>query len=222
MRTKLLISVGFAVAFAAGLMGGWQGHRLGGHAEKPEPPRDDPRGMSVVVRVLGLSEQQREQFQKIWSETGNRSDQEDRRRQLRKQRDEVIASLVPTSQRAAYDAAQKNFADAMAAMDEEVKKNIQNAVDRTHQILTPEQAKKYDEMLARNPWGRPGREPGHGGPGGNSPGGNGPGGNPPAGNGPGGNGLGGPPAGPDGPPRDEDRPGQRPPTTESAPLVPDR
>jgi Spy/CpxP family protein refolding chaperone len=151
--TKVLLVLGFVVALGAGVIIGMELRQPAlATANVPVAPasattRGGPGGM--LTARLGLSAEQQEQMKKIWSETAHRGGREadERRRQFRKERDEAIAALVRPEDKAKYDAAIQTYADRQAAMEKEWRSSFAAAVEKTKAILTPEQAKKYDEFL---------------------------------------------------------------------------
>ena len=72
----------------------------------------------------------------------------DRKRALWQEKDEAIEGLLTDDQRAEYDAICADCDRRMRDMDEKWQEVIQQAVERTRAILTPEQVKKYDEFRA--------------------------------------------------------------------------
>jgi len=156
-KAKVLLTVAFVVTFAAGaavgLLMSSPGHR--------------PRGPSWLTAELELTDQQREQMHEIWSEAmrAGRSGHWERRKALAEHRDQAIAALLTEAQRTQYDSILQDYAAKMEELHQEGKLAFEQAVERTKQILTPEQAKKYDELFEERkkrgpgdrrgpPWGR--------------------------------------------------------------------
>lgn len=151
-RTKLILLACFLLVFLAGGSLGMLLFRC-----KPKPER-----RSWLADELKLTDAQREQMRKIWSEAPgpwSRASNE-RRHAAATQRDGDIRDLLSEPQRARYEAIQKEFARAMEEMNLEQRKAFEAAVEKTKQILTPQQAEKYAQMMKRQ------REHGPGGPGG--------------------------------------------------------
>jgi len=65
--TKLIVIIGFAVSFAAGLMVGMDSRRAGNASHAS--PTTHPSYPSWLVAELNLAPKQQEEMQKIWSET---------------------------------------------------------------------------------------------------------------------------------------------------------
>lgn len=155
MTTRLIVTAGFVVAFAAGLIGGVQLRR----ALPPHPPSGPGPATRMgrhgwLAAELGLTAQQQEQMTRIWSDVARRGrgEHEERRRQLRKERDDAIAALIRQEDRAAYEQILKTYSDRMAALEQETRAAFQEAVEKTKQILTPQQREKYEAILKRNQW----------------------------------------------------------------------
>jgi len=142
---KLLLIIGFMMAFGAGLL---IGPKLRHEAAAAPATRPSHQG-GWLTTELSLTPDQQEQMKKIWSETAHRGnrEQEDRRRQLRKERDDAIAALISPGDKDKFDQVLKTYAEHNAAMDREWRNSFVTAVERTKQILTVEQRQKYEELL---------------------------------------------------------------------------
>ncbi len=153
--TKLVVTLGFLVAFAAGLAVGVsvQQRRLAAGAA----PTTRPAGRAGwLVRELDLTPQQADQMRQIWSQVirhGGR-EHESQRQQIRIEREKGIEALIPWQSKAKYDEIQKRYSDEMAALNRESQASFQAAVEKTKAILTPEQRKKYEDFLSRHQFGR--------------------------------------------------------------------
>ncbi len=160
VMTKLVVFIGFCVAFAAGMTVRLSVDRQVQASIPTTMPTSRPshRGGGILPAELNLTQDQQEKLSKIWSETAHnsRSEQEDRRRQLRAKRDEAIASLIQPADKEKYEQAQKDFTDQATALDKEMRDRFKNAVEETKALLTPEQRTKYEEFLSRHPLGGPG------------------------------------------------------------------
>jgi Spy/CpxP family protein refolding chaperone len=90
-------------------------------------------------------------MKQIWSEVsrGSSQDRNAKRSQIRRERDEGIAKLIRPEDRAAYEALLADYAAKNDAAEAAVKKEFDRAIERTREILTPEQRKKYDELMPR-------------------------------------------------------------------------
>jgi Spy/CpxP family protein refolding chaperone len=143
---KAVVIVGFLIAFAAGVVVGMS-PRPHAAATATRPSRHG----GWLATELNLSPQQQEQLNSIWSETARSGghDRDDRRRQLFKQRDEAIVSLIRPEDKPRYDEILKKQSEQMAALDREWRSSFEASVEKTRQILTPEQRVKYEELLQR-------------------------------------------------------------------------
>jgi Spy/CpxP family protein refolding chaperone len=167
--TKLVVIIGFVIAFAAGLIVGLESRQTSVGAITPttRPSRGGP-GPGWLTSELNLNPQQQEQMKQIWSEVARhgRGEQEDHRHQLRTERDDAIAALIPPQDKEKYEQIRKSYSDQMAAMDREMRSRFDEAVKKTKEILTPEQRAKYDDILSRHQPDRGDRGGARGGPGG--------------------------------------------------------
>lgn len=143
-RIRLIVIIGFALAFAAGgtvgMLAASDGRRR---------PRRRPGPGRHLAKELGLTAEQQAQMRKIWSEAmGGQARQQwrDRRMALYRQRTEAIEALLTDEQRARYEEIFAEHAREMEKINQERHGLVQDAVERTKKILTEEQAKKYDEM----------------------------------------------------------------------------
>lgn len=159
--TKLIVILGFALSFGAGMVVGIGTQR----ASAPPPPATRPHGGPAgwLAAQLKLTPEQQQQLNKIWSEIAHRGgrEQDERRRQLRRERDDAITALIRSEDRAAYDDILKNYDQQKSALDREWRAGFERAVEETMKILTPEQRARYEEIRKqRQQWER--------GPGGSS------------------------------------------------------
>ncbi|MHB1155596.1 MAG: Spy/CpxP family protein refolding chaperone [Phycisphaerales bacterium] len=147
--TRLMIAIGFAVWFGAGLAVGW---RIGSsHDQPPRPPHSGSGGGGWLVQRLNLTADQQKRLDAIWSPLARRGGREgfSRRMQLRRERDAAIAALVPESDKAAYQKIIDDYSAQTAAMESQWKQSFTQAVEKTREVLTPEQRGKYDELMAK-------------------------------------------------------------------------
>jgi len=143
-KVHLATVVGIAVAFAAG---GSVGMLVG--SDRPVERRHRPGFGHGLTRDLNLTGAQKEQMKEIWSAVMSREGRKAawaRRLALKQKRDEAIEALLTDEQRVRYDAILAEHDRAMEDMHQEGRRRIEEAVERTRAILTPEQAKKYDEI----------------------------------------------------------------------------
>jgi Spy/CpxP family protein refolding chaperone len=149
--TKLVVILGFLIAFTAGWVVGTEMRTstLAASATPTTHPSGHTGGW--LTNELSLNPQQAESINKIWSETARRGrgEMEDRRRQFRQDRDASIAGLVSSQDKDKLDAIQKNYTDQIAALDKETKDSFAKAVEQTKEILTPQQRTQYEVLLAK-------------------------------------------------------------------------
>src|SRR5262245_17234543 len=103
--TRVVVILGFLVAFAAGLAvgAGYLGNRNAVGAG-PGPSTRPMRDRGWMERELNLTAEQKEQMRKIWSDLARGGfPHDDKRRQLRRERDEAIAALVRPEDMGKYD-----------------------------------------------------------------------------------------------------------------------
>jgi len=150
-RTRLLLTVCFCAAFAAGVAAGLAWPRRHGR-----PPRG-----SLIANELGLTAKQREQMRRIWSEAMDalRGQHSKQRRELREARDAAVVGLLTEEQKERYHKILSDYEADMEAIGKARKAAFEDAVKRTKEILTEPQRKKYEEMLkkrssGRRHWGR--------------------------------------------------------------------
>ena len=163
-KARMMIVLLFVVAFAAGgasTLAFRQWERPGGH------------GPSWLTSELDLSAQQQQEMIKIWgsSDRSGMQEESERRHEFQRQRDESIRALVPAEKRAELDKVQEAYAQQMADLGEQRRRRFDASVEKTKAILTPEQRKKYDQILARGQEGRHFHGMGPGGFPGSGPGG---------------------------------------------------
>jgi len=145
-RTRIIVIIGFLVAFGAGAVVGIQ--------IRPQPVaatiQQQPEQRSWLRTELGLTPEQNDKMKSIWEGLhASGRGYEERRRHLRDERDEAIAALLAPSVMGDYDRILADFSNKLAAMAQERDKAFSEAVEKTKAILTPEQRVKYEEFLKR-------------------------------------------------------------------------
>lgn len=152
--TKVVLVIGFIVAFSAGLVCGLavRGREVQAAstiATSRPVTAGGPGGL--LAAELGLTAEQREQMNRIWRDNARtlRHQQDQKRAQVRKEREEAIAALIRPEDREKYEQALRAHAERVAQIDGELRASWQGGVEETRKILTPEQQKKYDEFLKR-------------------------------------------------------------------------
>jgi Spy/CpxP family protein refolding chaperone len=115
---------------------------------------------------LDLTAAQRQQMDAIWADTKPKVDETfERRRQLDGKREDAIESLLGPMQYAAYEKIITDFSTQRSEIDDERRKLIRDAEDRTRALLTDAQLKKLDALGPQHEGPREGRGRGLGGPG---------------------------------------------------------
>lgn len=142
--TRLIVITGFIIAFLAGTMAGMVFRHDSGPGARPPGGRE-----SFIGSQLGLSADQQAKMKAIWQDVSHRPDRS-KRGQIRKDQEEAIAKLIHPEDRPAYDKVVADCHAKLDQMDTEGRKSFQQAVEKTKAILTPDQLKKYDVLLARN------------------------------------------------------------------------
>jgi Spy/CpxP family protein refolding chaperone len=140
-KTKVILLVSVVLAFAAGTALGM--FIIGSGRSSTQPS-------SVLSRKLNLTADQQDRMRKIWSEAmGSVSRQHaERRAALAQERDQAIQALLSGDQRTRYEAIQQNYTRQAEQLSQERKRAFEDAVRRTkEEILTPDQAVKYDELM---------------------------------------------------------------------------
>ncbi len=186
-RLKLLIVVAFVAMFVAGWIMGTATERAKFVSKPPttqpnhpnHPPQPGSQGW--LRNQLGLSADQDDKIKAIWAPLASaRSKYMDQWQQINHDRDESVRNLLTADQKAAVDAIYSESEAEQFALEDRRDKEYKDAVTKTKELLTPEQQKKYENILAHQHGDR-GRFPHNGGPGGpgGPPNGPGPGGPPP-------------------------------------------
>ena len=147
MTKQILLTVFlFVVALTSGVFIGMNVHRPG---ERPSHER------SRLIEELKLTPAQQDQMRAIWSEIapgpGRRHD--DKRRQMAKERDDAVAALFAPEQKSAYDKVIEHYNLQIAGINRDRDAAFQKAVERTKVILDAQQRVKYEQILAKEPFG---------------------------------------------------------------------
>ena len=148
-RLKATLFVAFVLALSAGMVLGFAAAR---RVDAPAPALGkpaEPQRSSWLSEQLALTPAQSEQIRSIWqqgmSEQGRANSE--RRRALEKERDGVLLGLLTTEQREEYDRLMKQYDGQLAELGRERERLKQEAIERTKQVLTEGQRKKYEELI---------------------------------------------------------------------------
>ena len=171
-KITLILIVGFALAFAAGGSVGMLA--IPSVAQDPidtaeptgstDPGPDRRPGPEMDLRDLRLSPPQRDRMRQIWSEV-MQDDFECRRQrdELWQARDEAVLALLNDRQRTQYDEILAGYERGLDRIEQEKHLRVQQAVQRTREVLNDRQAKEYDRIRHHR---MPGQGPKGGRPGG--------------------------------------------------------
>ena len=152
-KVKLIMLLALVFALGAGAVAGYVGAtRLPPHAGEhgPGAPGNHDRETDLA-RELNLTDAQREQMRKIWSDAMQGAGREhmDKMRSLQRERDDAVIALLTPEQKQSYDKLQSDYRDKMDAMGRDREKAFAKAVEETNQILDPQQQQKYAEIRKR-------------------------------------------------------------------------
>jgi Spy/CpxP family protein refolding chaperone len=137
-RVKMVLTIAFVLAMGAGVAVGMLSARL--------PQTHQPR--SWLGDELNLSPEQREQMRAIWQDVSkSRGRDWERRRALEKERNEAIVSLLNEEQKAKHDEINRQFAQKMQEQQQQREAAVQEAIERTKQMLTPQQREHYEQIM---------------------------------------------------------------------------
>ena len=172
-KVKATLLVCFVLALSAGAVLGFAAaRRVDPPAQAAGKPAEAQRS-SWLSDQLNLTPAQGEQIRTIWqqvmSEQGRANSE--RRRALEKERDGALLGLLTDEQREEYDRLMKQYEAQMAELGRERDRLRQDAIERTKQVLTEVQRKKYEGLLKERDHdrdrerGRDGRGHRRGGPG---------------------------------------------------------
>ena len=139
-RTRLILAAALLLAVVAG----WAAGMLVTRQTSPQPRRHRS------FEKLGLTAEQREKMHEVWRSVSEwRRTHYQRRRELVKQRDEAIADLVPPPRRDAYEQILEAYRNGLEDLSAEQTRRVEEAIEKTQEFLTPEQAAKYDQLRQR-------------------------------------------------------------------------
>lgn len=137
-KTEVIILISFIVAFAAGISIGL----VIGRGGRP------PRTGSPLGR-LNLTHAQRDQMQKIWTETMEPMGrlQHEKMQKLQEEREQAILNLLSTEQREELERINEAYHQNMRKLEQERRALFDQAMEKTKKILSEEQRKQYEEIL---------------------------------------------------------------------------
>lgn len=153
-KLKVLAGLALILAYAAGIATGWAGYTLAG--EQPPPPGD--RG-SWLSHELGLSAEQKDKMEAIWSKEV-RGDDRSSVRDLYDARNNEVRALLTAEQQVRFDEIYRAFDEKREAVFAERRARHEKSVEETMAILNPEQQAKYKTIVEDLEKRGPGREHG--------------------------------------------------------------
>jgi Spy/CpxP family protein refolding chaperone len=155
MITRLILLIGFLLAFAAGYTVGMNRSPAADVSTASGPDASSSQGRrGWLAQQLELTAEQQQQMREVWAETASRGGRGhiEQRRELRRHRDEAIEELIPQQNLAAYEQVIERYNESLVAMEREWAEAYERAVERTRAILTPQQREKYEQILSRQGW----------------------------------------------------------------------
>ena len=139
--TMLLISV-FVVALGAGVVAGMLASRL------PAAGAPENSDNTWLPEKLQLSPQQQEQMRGIWENaTDTVHNCSDNRARLQKDFDEAVFEMLSPEQKARHNDLRNEYQKRIKILEADQAAAFNRAVAQTNRILTPEQQKKYQQIL---------------------------------------------------------------------------
>jgi hypothetical protein len=146
-KTRAAVLFAFLIALGAGIVGGMLISRLPmlSTATGAQPVR----AQSPLTDMLQLSPDQADKMRMIWEEARGKSQTALAQVQtLQKGRDDALVAILTTDeQRAKYEKVTKDYAKQFAEVIAQRDQVFQDAVAQTRKILSPQQQKKYEEVL---------------------------------------------------------------------------
>src|SRR3954471_4974795 len=157
-KTRITLVAAFVLALGGGVVLGLAAGRRPVPAAVP-PPATQPGEHSWLADQLNLTTDQREQMKDIWSSLlqGPAQANRDHRRQIEKERDEALVSLLTPEQRVEYDRRMAGYTAQLADLGKERDKLFRDAVEQTKLILNDSQRQRYEELLKTHDAERAGR-----------------------------------------------------------------
>ena len=148
-KVKATVLFAFILALSAGVVLGFAAARRVDPAVPTATKPPESRRGSWLSDQLELSPEQGDQIREIWqkamSEQGRANSE--RRRALEKERDGAVLGLFTTEQREEYERLMKQYEARIAETGRERDRLRQEAIEKTKQVLTEGQRKKYEELL---------------------------------------------------------------------------
>jgi Spy/CpxP family protein refolding chaperone len=150
---KLFILLGFAIMFVAGLT-------IGRAYPTPRPPvvaapttqPDAGSGFPTIDKQLDLSPTQKLQMEKIWKDAHAKTDALSHQfREFDRDRDGSIKAMLDPDQQEQYLEIQHQRDEHVNALRAEISTTMKAAEKETRELLSPDQQKKFDEIVKHGP-----------------------------------------------------------------------
>jgi Spy/CpxP family protein refolding chaperone len=140
-RAKLLLIVAFIMVFAAGIA-------MGAILQRVRQPHWGP---ARLAHELGLTPEQRRSLGEIWSPVREQTREfpAEARRELSEKRDKAIRELLPQDQISRFEEIAETYQREKEELMKAWKAPIDEAVEKTRQILSEQQFQKFEEVRKR-------------------------------------------------------------------------
>ena len=143
------VAVAFVLAMARAWSSAWPRAALPAAAYKTVPPATQPGERSWLADQLNLSPEQREKVKAIWSDAVQGQGAQGRRRRHAYMKGATRRSwpCSPTSRRPATSRCRPTTTTKVGELNKERDKAVQQAVERTKQVLTDPQRQRHDQLM---------------------------------------------------------------------------
>ena len=150
-RLELVIVLGFALMFVAGLAAGLtlsRSHPAGAvPPTTPEPPVKADDHFHTLGRELNLTAEQKQKMEAIWKESHLKSDKSHQAiTEEDKTREAAIHKLLSTELQDEYDRIQREHDAKIGELRSAIGQDMRETNKKIRDLLTPQQQKKFDEM----------------------------------------------------------------------------
>jgi len=139
--SKILLIIAFVMVLVAGF---WVGKSVSQTEKKEDPP-------TWLAEELNLSAEQETSMRQIWGEVREKMGDYpgEERRVLSEKRDEAIKQLLTEEQYPTYQEIQEKYRQDKDELIRNWKAPYEEAMKRTHEILSEEQFEKFEELKER-------------------------------------------------------------------------
>ena len=151
IKVKVIVLVGFLLAFAAGLVAGMIRHKTDAGLASQSPTTGPTTRRVSFAQALGLTPEQDRKIHQLREEAFREAmrEVEERRESLRRQRDESILPLLSPENRIVYETVMQHYQAAMTSVNRERPAAFDSQDEQIRQVLTAEQRVKFEEMLKK-------------------------------------------------------------------------